>query len=239
MFGDEFRRFEPACQSDNDRGRSCRPSWRRYSINGLTSTTRSIPVATVDYAVVGSGEGTNQFLAGSVDFGASDAALTDEQIAGVKRGAVLVPVTAGCHRDSRTTRKGMPQSLKLPRDVYGDIFLGKIAHWNDPCVAAANSWRHTARDREIKVVAKRRDGSGTTFAFTNHLAAQQAKHGKKRSASERASFGPDISVWKNGNEGVSHSLKFDKGTIGYVEYGIAKRANPGMATLENKAGKIY
>ena len=122
----------------------------------------------VDYDVVGSGEGTKRFLEGTVDFGASDAALTDEEIASVKRGAVLIPVTAGSIVLAYSP-EGMPPQLKLSRSVYADIFLGKITRWDDDRIAAINPGV-TFPDRDIQVVV-RQDSSGTTFAFTNHLSA--------------------------------------------------------------------
>ncbi len=91
----------------------------------------------VDYDIVGSGEGTKRFLAGSVDFGASDAALSDEEMASVKRGAVLIPVTAGTIVLAYSP-EGMPPHLKLSRSVYADIFLGKITRWDDERIAAIN-----------------------------------------------------------------------------------------------------
>ena len=126
------------------------------------------PNVVVDYDVVGSGEGTKRFLEGTVDFGASDAALTDEEIASVKRGAVLIPVTAGSIVLAYNP-EGLPPQLKLSRSVYADIFLGKITRWDDDRIAAINPGA-TFPKREIALVV-RQDGSGTTFAFTNHLSA--------------------------------------------------------------------
>ena len=105
------------------------------------------PNVVVDYDIVGSGEGTKRFLEGNVDFGASDAALTDEEIAAsVKRGAVLIPVTAGSIVLAYSP-EGLPPQLKLSRSVYADIFLGKITHWNDDRIAAINPG-FTFPDRE-------------------------------------------------------------------------------------------
>ena len=190
------------------------------------------PNVAVDYDVVGSGEGTKRFLEGTVDFGASDAALSDEEIASVKRGAVLIPVTAGSIVLAYSP-EGLPPHLKLSRSVYADIFLGKITHWNDPRIAAINPGV-TFPDRDIQVVA-RNDSSGTTFAFTNHLSAISEEWRKDRGAGKTMGWPNHVSR-VNGNEGVAGQISLGVGMIGYVEYGTARRAGLGLAWLENKAG---
>jgi len=186
----------------------------------------------VDYDIVGSGEGTKRFLEGTVDFGASDAALTDEEIASVKHGAVLIPVTAGSIVLAYSP-EGLPPQLKLSRSVYADIFLGKITHWNDERIASINPGV-TFSDRNIQVVA-RNDSSGTTFAFTNHLSAISEDWRKDRGVGKTMGWPNHVSR-VNGNEGVAGQISQGAGMIGYVEYGTAKRAGLGMAWLENKAG---
>ncbi len=190
------------------------------------------PSVVVDYDVVGSGEGTKRFLEDKVDLGASDAALTDEEIASVKRGAVLIPVTAGSIVLAYNP-EGLPPRLKLSRSVYADIFLGKIAHWNDPRIAAINPGI-TLPNQGIQVVA-RNDSSGTTFAFTNHLAAISEEWRKVHGVGKTVGW-PSHIARENGNEGVAGRISLYPGTFGYVEYGTAKRAGLGMAWLENKAG---
>src|SRR5215510_9271855 len=95
------------------------------------------PQITVSYKGVGSGEGVKQFMAETVDFGASDAAMTDEEIAVVERGVQLVPITAGAIVLAYNLA-GLGGPLKLPREVYVDIFLGRITLWDDPRLKAAN-----------------------------------------------------------------------------------------------------
>ena len=92
---------------------------------------------TVDYQAKGSGAGIQDFINRTVDFAASDAAMKDEEIAKVPGGVVLLPVTAG-EIVLAYNLPGNPKGLKLPRDVYPDIFLGKITKWNDPRIVAAN-----------------------------------------------------------------------------------------------------
>ena len=122
----------------------------------------------VSYQGVGSGEGIKKFVNNEVDFGASDAAMTDEQMAKVDRGAKLVPATAGIVVLAYNLKE-VTAPLKLPRDVYVDIFWGKIKKWNDPRLQKANPGAKLP-DKEILLVV-RQDSSGTTFAFTNHLSA--------------------------------------------------------------------
>ena len=190
------------------------------------------PNVVVDYDIVGSGEGTKRFLEGTVDFGASDAALTDKQLASVQRGAVLVPVTAGSIVLAYSP-EGMPTQLKLSRSVYADIFLGRITRWDDDRIAAINPGVALPK-RDIQVVV-RQDGSGTTFAFTKHLSAISEQWRKGPGEGKDVGWPAHVSR-ANGNEGVAGTVSRGLGMIGYVEYGTAKRAGLGMAWLENKAG---
>ena len=130
---------------------------------------KATPGVTVDYQAKGWGAGIQDLINHTVDFAASDAAMTDEQIAKVKDGVVLLPMTAG----EIVLAYNLPgvTELKLPRDVYPEIFLGKINSWNDPRIAAANPGV-TLPETKITVV-RRSDSSGTTFVFTKHLSARQ------------------------------------------------------------------
>jgi phosphate transport system substrate-binding protein len=190
------------------------------------------PNVVVDYRDVGSGEGTTRFLDESVDFGASDAALTDEQIAGFKDGAVLVPVTAGMIVLAYNL-EDMPRNLKLSRDVYADIFLQKVKRWDDPRIVAINPGAKLP-PREIAVTV-RQDGSGTTFAFTNHLAAVSEEWRKGPGVGKIVGW-PNGAVMAQGNGGVTGIIVRSPGTLGFVEYGFAKKLGLGMASLENKSG---
>ena len=122
---------------------------------------------TVDYQAKGSGAGIQDFSNNTVDFAASDAAMSDEEIAKIKQGVVLLPMTAGEIVLSYNL-EGVKE-LKLPRDAYIAIFTGKITKWNDPKLVAANPGVKLP-DENITVVA-RSDSSGTTYVFTGHLSA--------------------------------------------------------------------
>lgn len=192
------------------------------------------PDVHVNYQSVGSGAGIKSFTDGLTDFGASDAAMSDTDIAAVKEGGVLLlPMTAGSIVLSYNL-PGVTESIKLPRAVYPAIFLGEIKRWNDPKIAAANPGV-TLPDMPINV-AYRADGSGTTFNFTNHLAAISPDFKAKVGGGKLVKW--PVGVGGKGNEGVAALIKQTPGTIGYVEYGYAQQIKLPMATLENQAGKF-
>ncbi|MGO9392712.1 phosphate ABC transporter substrate-binding protein PstS [Rhodoblastus sp.] len=190
--------------------------------------------ATVDYQAKGSGAGIQDLINKTVDFAASDAAMTPEEIAKVADGVVLLPMTAG-EIVLAYNLPGKPQNLKLPRDVYPDIFLGKIARWNDPRIAAANP-DIKLPDLPITVV-RRSDSSGTTFVFTKHLAAISPEFKAK------VGFGTNVQ-WPQSdkivaapkNDGVTATIKQTPGAIGYIEYGYAKLTKADTVLLQNKSG---
>jgi phosphate transport system substrate-binding protein len=184
----------------------------------------------VNYQSLGSGAGVKQFMAGTVDFGASDAAMSDEEISKVPSGVVLLPMTAG----SIVLAYNLPgvTDLKLSRDAYTGIFLGKVTQWNDPLIAKDNPGVKLP-DMPI-AVAYRSDGSGTTFVFAKHLAAVSAEF--KQTVGEGKQVTWPVGVGGKGNEGVTALIKQSPGTIGYVEYGYATHTNLPFATLQNKSG---
>jgi phosphate transport system substrate-binding protein len=192
--------------------------------------TSQNPDVVIAYKDVGSGEGVKRFLAQSVDFGASDGALTDEQLA---RGGRLVPATAGIVVLAYNM-PGLGGELKLSRDVYTDVFLGRINKWNDPRLQAINPSLKLP-NRSIAVAA-RQDGSGTTFALSNHLNTISPTWREGPGVGYMIDWG-SRAMRARGNEGVAALIKIGEGTIGYVEYGFAKKLGLSMASLQNKAGQ--
>lgn len=188
----------------------------------------------INYESVGSGAGVEQFTKGLVDFGASDTAMKDEEIQKVgDKGVLLLPMTAG----SIVLAYNLPNvtgEIKLPRQVYTDILLGKITNWNDPKIKAANP-DITFPDQKISVVY-RSDGSGTTGVFTKHLSAISPEW--KTKVGDGKSVQWPTGTGAKGNEGVTDLIKQTAGAIGYVEYGYAKSNKLNIASLENKAGKF-
>jgi phosphate ABC transporter, phosphate-binding protein len=192
------------------------------------------PELSINYAAVGSGEGISRFVTGGVDFAGSDIGIPDDQAAKVTKGVVVVPATSGMVVIAYNL-PGFSGELRLPRDVYADIFAGKITRWNDPRIVDANP-DATLPDINIALVV-RLDGSGTTYTFTQNL-------NEVSPAWRTAGLGvgtliawPNAAMTVRGNEGVASRIKISEGAIGYLEYGFAKRLGLPVAALQNKAGQ--
>ena len=191
----------------------------------------------VEYTSVGSGSGIKQFTQGLVDFGASDAAMTDEEMGKVDKGVQLLPMTAGaivvCY--NLKDADGNPVTeLKLSRETYVKIFLGEISRWDDAAIAASNP--------DLKLPSKpitvvyRSDDSGTTFVFTKHL-SEISDAWKNGPGTNKAVAWP-VGSGALKNDGVAGAVKDVDGAIGYVEFGYASMNKISMAWLENKSGKF-
>lgn len=191
------------------------------------------PALAIDYKAVGSGEGVKRFLADSVDFGASDAALSDEQIATAPQGAVLVPATAGLIALVYNL-PGLNGPLQLRRDTYAALLMGRIPRWNDARIQATNPGLNLP-DREIVLVA-RLDSSGTTYALTNHLSVASTQWRDRGPGTGKIVRWPAGTMLVRGNEGVAARVKLSVGSIGYVEFSFAKHLGLPVAHLENKEG---
>jgi phosphate transport system substrate-binding protein len=193
---------------------------------------KKYPNLQVNYQSVGSGAGVEQFIKGTVDFGASDVAMKDEEIQKVAqdKGVILLPVSAG----SIVLAYNLPDvaELNLPRALYTDILLGKIKNWNDPKIQAANP--NAKLPNQAITVVYRSDGSGTTGVFTKHMSAISPEW--KSKVGEGKTVDWPVGVGAKGNEGVTAQVQQTQGSIGYIEYGYAKQNNIKFAALENKAG---
>ncbi|MBJ7899701.1 MAG: phosphate ABC transporter substrate-binding protein PstS [Cyanobacteria bacterium RI_101] len=204
--------------------------------NWFVGLNQEVPNLQVNYQSVGSGAGVEQFTAGTVDFGASDTAMKDEEIAKVAKGVLMLPMTAG----SIVLAYNLPgaEGLKLSQENQVAIFMGEITKWNDPKLVADNPDLKLP-DAPITVV-HRSDGSGTTGVFTKYLSAVSPKWkesiGDGKSVQWPTAKGKFIGG--KGNEGVTANIQQNEGAIGYVEYGYAKNNNLAMATLQNKAGQF-
>ena len=204
------------------------PLYQRW----IAEYTKGNPDVQINYQGVGSGAGIKQFTQNLVSFGASDAAMKDEEIAAVKQGVVLIPATAG----SIVLAYNLPgvENLKLSREAYVGIFLGKITKWNDPVIAKTNAGVNLPN--LAVTVCERSDGSGTNFVFTKHLSAISPVF--KDQVGEGTSVTWPTGVAGKGNDGVTALIKQNKGAIGYVEYGYAKNNKLSFAALQNKAGEF-
>jgi phosphate transport system substrate-binding protein len=195
---------------------------------------RQNPTTQVNYQSTGSGAGVQQFIAGTVDFGASDVGMKAEEMGKVptNKGVVLLPMTAG----GVVLGFNVPgvKELKLSRQVLADIFLGKIKTWNDPAIAKDNPGV-TLPSLPISVV-RRSDGSGTTAVFTAHLAAISPAW--KAGPGVGKSVQWPVGIGAKGNEGITALIRQTRGAIGYVEYSFARQNKIPTALLQNKAGKF-
>jgi phosphate transport system substrate-binding protein len=188
----------------------------------------------IDYQAKGSGAGIKDFINHTVDFAASDAAMTDEEMAQVKEGVQLLPMTAGSIVLAYHL-PGDPKGLKLSREAYSKIFMAKIKKWNDPLIAKDNP-NIKLPDLDITVV-RRADSSGTNFVFTQHLCSISEAWKKDIGFGTTVKW-PDSDkiVAAPKNDGVTATIKQTPGAIGYIEYGYAELAKVNMALLQNKDG---
>src|SRR5215475_8813127 len=186
----------------------------------------------IDYQSVGSGSGVKAVIDHTVDFGASDAAMTPEEIEKVQGGAVILPMTAGTI--VLTYNLEGVKELKLSRKAYAGIFLGKVTTWNDPLIAATNPGVQLPAT-PINVVV-RADSSGTSFVFSKHLSAISPEFAKSPGTNTMPNW--PVGTRSKGNEGVTASVKTTPGAIGYIEYGYAKALKMPMAILENRSGNF-
>ncbi len=189
----------------------------------------------VNYQSIGSGGGIRQIQQMTVDFGATDGVMTDQQKAQAKGGTIIhIPVAAGAEAIVYNLPGIASGTMKLTPDVIADIYLKKIKKWNDERIAALNSGIKLP-DLDIAVV-HRSDGSGTTFIFTNYLSKVSKEWADKVGFATSVNWPGDIGG--AGNEGVANQVKQIPGGIGYVELAYAKQNKMPWTQVRNKAG-IY
>ncbi|WP_036525832.1 phosphate ABC transporter substrate-binding protein PstS [Nocardia sp. NRRL WC-3656] len=193
----------------------------------------------VAYQSIGSGGGVQQISADTVDFGASDTPMKDDELAKAKNGPILhIPLTLGAVIPTYNV-KGVKTGLKFDGDTLGKIFAGKITKWNDAALTALNPG--TALPDEPIAVAHRSDGSGTTAVWTDYLTKESPTWVSTLGGADK-SFGKDI-AWPvglggKGNEGVSGVVNQTEGAIGYVELAYALAQNLNYGQVKNKAGNF-
>jgi phosphate transport system substrate-binding protein len=186
----------------------------------------------VNYQSVGSGAGIQQIRAKTVDFGASDMPLKDEDLA--KDGLLQFPTVIGGVVPVVNIKGITPGQIKLTGAALGDIYLGKITKWNDAALTALNPGVPLP-DAAISVV-RRADGSGTTFIFTNYLSKVNPEW--KAKAGEGTAVNWPTGAGGKGNEGVSSYVQRLPNSIGYVEYAYAKQNKMAHVQLKNAAGNF-
>jgi phosphate transport system substrate-binding protein len=187
----------------------------------------------INYQSIGSGGGIQQLKAGTVDFGGSDAPLTDAEQATMPGKVLHIPTVAGSVAVVYNI-SGVDKGLQLTPQVLANIFLGKTKNWNDAAIAALNP-KVKLPNLPI-VVAHRSDGSGTSFIFTSYLAAVSRPWATRVGAGKAVNW--PVGIGGKGNEGVAGLVKQTPGGIGYVELAYSVQNGLDYAKLKNRAGKF-
>ena len=191
------------------------------------------PSVKFNYQSIGSGGGIKQILAQTVDFGATNKFLTDEQLKSAPGKILHVPTVMGAVVVTYNI-PGIGKGLKMTPDVLADIYLGKITKWNDPRIASVNKTiKLPANDI---VVVHRSDGSGTSAIFTDYLSNVSAEWRNK--VGMGASVNWPVGLGGKGNEGVAGQIKNVKNSIGYVELAYAHENKLPYASLKNASGSF-
>ncbi len=187
--------------------------------------------AQINYQAIGSGGGITQLRNRTVDFGASDAPLSNADLSSMPGKVVQIPTVAGA---VAVVVNGAPQGLKLSGPVLASIFAGKITRWNDPQIAELNPGARLP-GRAI-TVAHRSDGSGTTNIFTTYLASVSPSWKSSYGAGKSVSW--PVGLGGKGNDGVADLVKGTPGSIGYVELAYAIQSRMKYAAIKNRSGKF-
>jgi phosphate transport system substrate-binding protein len=187
----------------------------------------------INYQSIGSGGGIQQVKAGTVDFGASDAALSNDRLKEMPRRVIHFPTVAGALAMAYNLQ-GFSGTLKLTPELITGIYMGTITVWNDPKIAAVNPGV-TMPPAPILAI-HRSDGSGTTNIFTTYLSLVSSKW--KELVGVNTSVSWPAGIGGKGNEGVAGLVRQTPGAIGYVELAYAKQNQLPVAVVQNKAGKF-
>lgn len=191
------------------------------------------PNIKIDYQSIGSGGGVKQIQARTVDFGASDSPMKNEDLKAAPGPILHVPTVLGAVVITYNLT-GVTQPLRFAPDVVADIFLGKIKKWNDPRIKADNS-AATIPDLDITVV-HRSDGSGTSAVFTDYLSKVSTEWKDKVGSGTSPNW--PVGIGGKGNEGVTGQVKQTPNTIGYVELAYAVQNKLPVALIKNKSGNF-
>lgn len=191
------------------------------------------PEVQINYQSIGSGGGIRQLMVGTVDFGASDGPMTDEQLAQAKQKILHIPTVLGAVVPAYNI-PGFSGELKFTGEVLANIYLGKITTWNDPAIAKLNPGVKLPGD--TIVVNHRSDGSGTTFIFTDYLSSVSSDW--KGVVGKGTSVKWPVGLGGKGNEGVAGNIRQMPGSIGYVELIYAVQNKIPYGVVQNKSGNF-
>jgi phosphate transport system substrate-binding protein len=191
------------------------------------------PDIEINYQSIGSGGGIRQVTAGTVDFGASDGPMTDEQLAAAKFKILHLPTVLGSVVPAYNI-PGFKGELKFTPDVLAGIYLGKITSWNDAAIAKINP--DAKLPNQSIVVVHRSDGSGTTYVFTDYLSKISSDW--KNQVGTKTSVNWPVGLGAKGNEGVAGMIRQMEGAIGYVELVYAVQNNIAYGSVKNATGNF-
>lgn len=191
------------------------------------------PDVQINYQSIGSGGGIRQVLAGTVDFGATDGPMTDEQLGQAKIKILHIPTVLGAVVPAYNV-PGVTGEIKFTPEVLANIFLGKISNWNDPAIAKANPGVNFPNQSII--IIHRSDGSGTTYIFTDYLSKVSSEWANTVKKGTTVSW--PLGLGGKGNEGVAGQIRQLQGSIGYVELIYAAQNNIPYGSMKNAAGNF-
>ncbi len=220
------------------------PAFGQTTLNGAGATfpypmyskwfseyNKAYPNIQINYQSIGSGGGIRQVLAQTVDFGASDGPMTDEQLSEAKTKILHIPTVLGADVPAYNI-PGVTAELKFTPEALAGIFLGKITTWNDPAIAKTNPGVNLPS--QTIIVVHRSDGSGTTYIWTDYLSkvSKEWANGPGKGTSVKWPVG----LGAKGNEGVSGMIRQMQGAIGYIELIYAVQNNISYGSVKNAAG---
>ena len=191
------------------------------------------PDVQINYQSIGSGGGIRQVLNGTVDFGASDGPMTDEQLKEAKIKILHIPTVMGADVPAYNV-PGVGGEIKFTPDVLANIFLGKITSWSDPAIAKANPG--VKFPNEAIIVVHRSDGSGTTYIWTDYLS--KVSKDWESGVGKGTSVKWPVGLGGKGNEGVAGQIRQLQGSIGYVELIYAVENKITYGSVQNAAGNF-
>ncbi len=222
------------------------PVWAQTQLNGAGATFpypmyskwfseyhKAHPDIQINYQSIGSGGGIRQVTAGTVDFGASDGPMTDEQLAQAKTKILHIPTVLGAVVPAYNI-PGVSGEVKFTPEALAGIFLGKITSWNDKAITGANPGINFPS--QPIVVIHRSDGSGTTYIFTDYLSKVSAEW--KNSVNKGTSVKWPVGLGGKGNEGVAGMVRQMDGAIGYIELIYAVQNKIPYGSVKNAAGQF-
>jgi len=191
------------------------------------------PDIQINYQSIGSGGGIRQVIAGTVDFGATDGPMTDDQLKEAKQKILHFPTVLGADVPAYNI-PGVSAELKFTPEALAGIFLGKITKWNDKAITGSNAGVNLP-DKDI-VVVHRSDGSGTTYIWTDYLSKVSPEW--ESAVGKGTSVKWPVGLGGKGNEGVAGEVRQLPGSIGYVELIYAVQNNISYGTVKNAAGNF-